>query len=123
MDKGIENDVSDDDSDFPSIGELFGLIHEHQKVNKKQYKEIKNLNALNDLNASLTTNYEDLLCKFKLVRKEHEEHKSKFESINNTNDSLETKQSTPSTNPIFKIDASTSCNDLIDESCSNPCNE
>jgi hypothetical protein len=25
--------------------------------------------------------------------------------------------------PIFKVDASTSCNVLIDESCSNPCNE
>ena len=86
MAQGMENDVSDDDSDFPSIGELFGLIHEHQKVNKKQYKEIKNLNALNDLNASLTTNYEDLLCKFKLLSKEHEELKLKIESINETND-------------------------------------
>jgi len=34
---------------------------------------------------------------------------------------LETKQSTPSTNLISKVDASTSCFDLIDE-C-NPCNE
>ena len=87
---------------------------------KRQAKEIKQLNALN---ANLATNYEDLLCKFKLLRKEHEELKSKFESINNTNDSLETKQSTPSTNPISKVDASTSCIDLIDEPCSNPCNE
>ena len=63
------------------------------------------------------------MCKFKLLSKKHEEIKLKFESINNTNDSLETKQSTPSTNPISKVDASTSCNDLIDEFCSNPCNE
>ena len=34
-----------------------------------------------------------------------------------------TKQSTPSTNSISKIYASTSCIDLIDESSSNPCNE
>jgi len=124
MDKGIENDVSDDDSDFPSIGELFGLIHEHQKVNKKQYKEIKNLNALNDLNASLATNYEDLLCKFKLISKKHEELKLKIESIKNeTNDFFETKKSIPCAIPISKVDASTYCNDLIDVSYSNPYNE
>ena len=120
----MENDVSDDDSDFPSIGELFGLIHEHQKVNKKQSKEIKNLNALNDLNTSLATNYEDLLCKFKLLSKEHEELKLKIESIKNeTNDFLETKKSIPCAIPISKVDASTYCNDLIDVSYSNPYNE
>ena len=27
-------------------------------------------NALNDLNASLATNFEDLMCKFKLLSKE-----------------------------------------------------
>ena len=71
MAKGIESDVSDDDSDSPSIDELLDLVHEHQKVIKKQSKEIKNLNALNNLNASLATNYENLLCKFKLLSKEH----------------------------------------------------
>ena len=54
------SDVSDDDSDSPSIDELFDLVHEHQKVIKKQSKEIKNLSALKDLNASLATNFEDL---------------------------------------------------------------
>ena len=49
--------------------------------------------------------------------------KLKTESITKINDSLETKQSTPSTNSIPKVDASTSCSDLIDDSCSNPCNE
>ena len=53
-----------------SIDELFDLVHEHQKVIKKQSKEIKNLNALNDLNTSLATNFEDLMCKFKLLSKE-----------------------------------------------------
>ena len=38
-------------------------------------KKIKNINALNDLNTSLATNYEDLLCKFKLLSKEHKELK------------------------------------------------
>ena len=121
MAKGMDSNVSDDDSDSPSIKDLLDLVLEHQRVIRKQSKEIKNLNALNDLNASLATNYEDLLCKFKLLSKKYEELKSKFESINNTNDSLKTKKSTPSTNSISKIDTSTSCLDLIDES--NPCNE
>ena len=56
-----------------------------------------------------------------MLGKEHEELKLKIESIIKINDSLETKQSTPSTNSISKVDASTSCFDLIDES--NPCNE
>ena len=58
-----------------------------------------------------------------MLGKEHDELKLKIENITKINDSLETKQSTPSTNSICKIDASTSCIDLIDESFSNPCNE
>jgi hypothetical protein len=55
---------------------------------------------------------------------EHEELKLKIESIKNeTNNSLEMEQSISCAIPIFKVDASTSCNNLIDESCSNPCNE
>ena len=46
------SNVSDDDSDTPSFEDLLDLIHEQQRVIKKQAKEIKNLNALNDLNAS-----------------------------------------------------------------------
>ena len=49
-------------------------------------KKIKNFNALNVLNASLAINYEDLLCKFKLLNEKHEELKLKIESINETND-------------------------------------
>ena len=64
-----------------SIDELLDLVHEHQKVIKKQSKQIKNLNALNDLKVSLATNFEDLMCKFKLLSKEHEELKLKIESI------------------------------------------
>ena len=119
----MEDNVSDDDSDSPSIDDFLDLVHEHQRVIKKQSKEIKNLNALNDLNASLATNFEDLMCKIKLLSIEHEEFKLKFESINDTNDYLEMKQTIPCTNPISRVDASTSCIDLIDESCSNPCNE
>ena len=87
----------------PSYEELLERVHEHQKVIKKQLNEIENLNALNDLNAIFATNYESLLCKFKLLSVEHEELKLKFESINDTNS------------------ASTSCFDSIDKS--NPCNE
>jgi hypothetical protein len=126
MAKGMESesDVSDDDSDSPSFDKLLDLIHEQQGVMKTQSKEIKQLNALNDLNAILVTNYDDLLCKFKLLNKEHEELKLKIKSIKNEmNDSLEMKQSIPYAIPIFKVDASTSCIDLIDESYCNLCNE
>ena len=51
------------------------------------------------------------------------EVKLKFESINDTNDSLEMKQTISCAIPISREDASTSCIDLIDESCSNTCNE
>jgi hypothetical protein len=61
MSKGMESDVSDDDSDSPSFEDLLELIHEQQRVMKRQAKEIKQLNAFNDLNASLATNYDDLL--------------------------------------------------------------
>jgi len=63
------------------------------------------------------------MCKFNLLSKEHEELKLKLESINDTNDSLEMKLTIPCAIPISRVDASTSCIDLIDESCSNPCNE
>ena len=98
MAKGMESDVSDDDSDSPSYEELLELVHEHQKVIKKQSNEIENLNALNDLNAIFAINNENLLCKFKLFSEEHEELKLKIESINDTNG------------------ASTSCFDSIDKS-------
>ena len=59
-----------------------------------------------------------------MLSKEHEELKLKIESITKkTNDSLETEQSIPCAIPISKVDASTSCIDLIEESCYNPCNE
>ena len=77
----MDSNVSDDDSDSPSIDELLDLVHEHQKVIKKQSKKMKNHNALDDLNASLATNFEDLMCKFKLLSKEHEELKLKFERL------------------------------------------
>ena len=99
----MKNDVSDDDSDSPSYEELLELVHEHQKIIKKQSIEIENLNALNNLNAIFATNYENLLCKFKLLSEEHEELKLKIKSINDTNS------------------AATSCFDSIEKS--NPCNE
>jgi cobalamin biosynthesis Co2+ chelatase CbiK len=59
-----------------------------------------------------------------LLSKEHEELKLKIETIKNkTNESLEIEQSILCAIPIFKVDASTSCIDLIDESYSNHCNE
>ena len=58
-----------------------------------------------------------------MLSKEHEELKLKFESISDTNDSLEMKQTIPCAIPISRVDVSTFCIDLIDDSCSNPCNE
>ena len=61
MAEGMYSNVSDDDSEYPSFEDLLDLIHEHQRVMKRQAKEIKQLNALN---ANLATNYDNLLCKF-----------------------------------------------------------
>ena len=71
MAQSMESDVSDDDTDSPSYEELLELVYEHQKVINKQLNEIENLNVLNDLNAIFATNYENLLCKFKLISEEH----------------------------------------------------
>jgi hypothetical protein len=92
---------------------------------EKQANEIKELNALNDLSDTLATNYEHLLCKLKLLRKECDELKSKLESNETkTSNSFELDEtSIPCAIPISKVDASTSCIDLIDESCSPSCHE
>ena len=90
---------------------------------KRQTKEIKQLNALNDPNASLATIYEDLLCKFKLLNEKHEVLKLKIKRINKTNDFLKMKQYILCAISISKVDASTSFIDLINKSCSNLCNE
>ena len=38
MAKGMDSNVSDDDSDSPSIKNLLDLVHEHQEVIRKQSK-------------------------------------------------------------------------------------
>jgi len=40
MAKDMDSNVSDDDSDSPSIKDLLNLVHEHQRVIRKQSKEI-----------------------------------------------------------------------------------
>jgi hypothetical protein len=100
-------------------------VHEQKGMLKKQANEIKELNALNDLSATHARNYEHLLSKFKLLSKECDELKSKLES-NETkvSNSFELDESSiPCAIHISKVDASTSCTDLIDESCSPSCNE
>jgi hypothetical protein len=84
MAQGMERNVCDDESDTTSLDDLVELVHEQKGMLKKQANEVKELNALNDLSATLATNYEHLLCKFKLLRKECDELKSKLES-NETN--------------------------------------
>ena len=57
-----------------------------------------------------------------MLSKEHEELKLKIKNITKkTNDSSETEQSTRCETSFSKVDIS--CIDLIDKSCSNPCNE
>jgi hypothetical protein len=80
MAKGMERNVSDDESDTTSLDDLVELVHEQKGMLEKQANEIKELNALNDLSATLTTNYEHLFCKFKLFSKECDELKSKLEN-------------------------------------------
>jgi hypothetical protein len=85
----------------------------------KQANEIKELNTLNDLSATLATNYEYLLCKFKLLSKECDELKSKLES-NETKTSISfelDETSIPCAILISNVDASTFCIDLIHDSC------
>jgi hypothetical protein len=124
MAKDMESTVSDDESDTTSLNDLVELVHEQKRMLKKQANKIKELNALNGLSATLATNYEHLLCKFKLLSKECE-LKSKLESNETkTSTSFELDESSiPCAIPISKVDASTSCIDLIDESCSPSCNE
>jgi hypothetical protein len=125
MAKGMESNVSEDESDTTSLNDLVELVHEQKGILEKQANEIKELNALNDLSATLATNSEHLLCKFKLLSKECDERKAKLESKETkTSNSFELDESSvPCAIPISKVDASTSCIDLIDESCSPSCNE
>ena len=67
----MNNDVSDDESDedSPSYDELLHFINEQQRTLKKQLKEFKKFNTLNDIHATFVSNYEQLLCKFNLLNK------------------------------------------------------
>jgi hypothetical protein len=53
MAKGMESNVSDDESDTTSLNDLVELVHEKKGMHDKQANEIKELNALNDLSATL----------------------------------------------------------------------
>jgi hypothetical protein len=108
--KVMEINVSDDESDTTSLDDLVELVHDQKGMLKKQANEIKELNALNDLSATLATNYEQLLWKFKLLSKECDELKSKLQSKETkTSNSFELDESSiPCAIPISKVDASTS---------------
>ena len=88
----------------------------------KQSKELKIFNALNDIHATFISNYEQLLSKFNLLNKEHEELKEKFEGIE-SHPKVHLKHSTSLFNFNPKVDAFTSCDDLIDLSNPPLCNE
>jgi predicted nuclease with TOPRIM domain len=120
MAQGVESNVSDDESYTTSLDDLVELVHEQKVMLKKQANEIKELNALNDLSATLAANYEHLLCKFKLLSKKCDELKSKLESNETkTSNSFDLDESSiPCAIHISKVDASTSYIDLIDGTCS-----
>jgi maltooligosyltrehalose synthase len=80
MAKGMESIVCYDESNTTSLDDLVELVHEQKGIFDKQANEIKELNALNDPSATLATNYEHLLCKFKLLSKECDELKSMLET-------------------------------------------
>jgi hypothetical protein len=125
MAQDMESNVSDDESNTISLDDLVEIVHEQKGMLKKQDNKIKELNALNVLSASLATNYEHLLSKLKLLSKECDELKSKLESSETKiSNSFELDESSiHCAIPISKVDASTSCIELIDESCSPSCNE
>jgi hypothetical protein len=52
MAKGMESNVSDDESDTTYLDDLVELVHEQKGMLKKQANEIKELNAFNDLSAT-----------------------------------------------------------------------
>jgi hypothetical protein len=49
MAKGMESDISDDKSDTTSLDDLVELVHEQKGMLNKQANEIKELNALNEV--------------------------------------------------------------------------
>jgi hypothetical protein len=110
MAQDMENNVSDDESDTTALDDLVEIIHEQKGMLKKQVNEVKELNSLNDLSATLATNYEHLFCKFKLLSKECDELKSKLErNKTKTSDSFELDESSiPCAIPISMVDASIS---------------
>jgi hypothetical protein len=80
MAKRMESIVCYDEFNTTSLDDLVELVHEQKGIFEKQANEIKELNALNGLSATLATNYEHLLCKFKLLSKECDELKSMLET-------------------------------------------
>jgi hypothetical protein len=121
MAKG-NNDISDDSSsseiESDEICEMMNLINQQQEYMLKQDEKIKTLKANEELNASFVSRYENLLNKFNLLDKEHdelkklnEEPKLKFENLQSSLDA-----SIPCdilcAIPMVKVDVSTSC-DLI----------
>jgi hypothetical protein len=67
MAKGMESNVSDDESDTTSRDDLVELAHEQKRMLKKQANEIKELNAINDLSAALATNYEHFVVQIQIA--------------------------------------------------------
>ncbi|CAN6324860.1 unnamed protein product [Urochloa humidicola] len=119
MAKGMsDSDVSDDDSS-PSFDELADLVR-NQEVAIKQL--LSTNEDLKEKLASSSSNYKELAEKFDLILSENDELTTRIEKL----EKAKTTSHIAST-PIFdkksKMDASTSCYDLIDESCSPYCNE
>ena len=78
----------------PTLLPMKSFLTKYMSIKEQLRNNLKKCDALNDLNATLATNYDNLLCKFNLLSKEHEELKLKTESIKNgTNGPFEKVQS------------------------------
>jgi hypothetical protein len=118
MAKGMsDSDVSDDDSS-PSFEELVEHVRSQEVAIKKLVSKNK---ELKEKLASSSSNYQELVEKFDMVIDHNDELSKKLELLEST------KTTSKSASKVFeekpKMDASTSCIDLIDESCSPSCNE
>jgi hypothetical protein len=103
--------LSSDDDESDEICEMMNLIQEQQEHLIKQKKEIKALKAKEELHASFVSRYENLLDKFNLLTKEHEELEEKFNELKSLQCSSDSSIpcDIPCIIPVVKVDASTSC--------------
>lgn len=117
MARGMKkSDVSDDDSS-PSH-ELMELVRSQEVAITKL---VKTNEELKEKLTSSSSNYNDLAARFDELIKENDKLMSKVELLEKAKTTSSNVSTSFQKKP--KMDASTSCIDLIDKSCSPCCNE